>query len=75
MPGRKEPGADSEIARLWFALGRTNVEPLTPQVLTDAQTTVDFFAGLGLIKSYRAASLFDSSFSAALQPATAQALP
>ncbi|MFJ3483154.1 ABC transporter substrate-binding protein [Pseudomonas sp. NPDC090202] len=69
----KRTRADSEIARVWFARARTNVEPLSPQVVTDAQKTVDFFAGLGLIKSYPAQQLFDTSFSTVLQPATAQA--
>ncbi|MGY2208966.1 sulfonate ABC transporter substrate-binding protein, partial [Pseudomonas tolaasii] len=54
---------------------RTSIEPLNPQVVIDAQKTVDFFAGLGLIKAYPAASLFDDSFAASLQPTTAQARP
>ncbi|MBK5001091.1 ABC transporter substrate-binding protein [Pseudomonas sp. S31] len=67
--------ADRDIARAWFAQARTDLAPLNPQVVVDAQKTVDFFAGLGLIKAYPAASLFDQSFSAALaQPATAQAV-
>ncbi len=70
----KRTRADGAIARTWFATARTDLAPLNPQVVVDAQKTVDFFAGLGLIKSYPAASLFDTSFSAALQqPATAQA--
>jgi NitT/TauT family transport system substrate-binding protein len=71
----KRTRADAEIARVWFARARTNVEPLSPQVIADAQKTVDFFAGLGLIKSYPAASLFDQSFSAPLQTATATVQP
>jgi NitT/TauT family transport system substrate-binding protein len=71
----KRTRADAEIARVWFARARTNVEPLSPQVITDAQKTVDFFAGLGLIKTYPAANLFDQSFSAPLQSATAHAQP
>jgi NitT/TauT family transport system substrate-binding protein len=35
----------------------------------EAQKTVDFFASLGLVKSYPAANLFDDSFAASLQPA------
>nr|WP_220462538.1 ABC transporter substrate-binding protein [Pseudomonas putida] len=58
--------ADRDIARLWFARARTDVAPLSPQVIADAQKTVDFFAGIGLIKAYPAASLFDTSFAAAL---------
>nr|WP_245362841.1 ABC transporter substrate-binding protein [Pseudomonas sp. BP8] len=69
----KRTRADSEIARVWFARARTDVAALDPQVITNAQKTVDFFAGLGLIKSYPAASLFDTSFAAALLPAAAQA--
>lgn len=70
----KRTRADRDIARAWFARARTDLAPLNPQVVVDAQKTVDFFAGLGLIKAYPAATLFDTSFSAALQsPATAQA--
>lgn len=58
--------ADRDIVRLWFARARTDVAPLSPQVIADAQKTVDFFAGIGLIKAYPAASLFDTSFAAAL---------
>lgn len=71
----KRTRADRDIARVWFARARTELAPLSPQVIVDAQKTVDFFAGLGLIKAYPAADLFDSSFAAALQPATAQAKP
>lgn len=67
----KSTRADREIARAWFAQARTDLAPLNPQVVVDAQKTVDFFAGLGLIKAYPAGSLFDTSFSPALQ---AQAL-
>ncbi|MFB4391875.1 MULTISPECIES: ABC transporter substrate-binding protein [unclassified Pseudomonas] len=67
----KSTRADREIARAWFAQARTDLAPLNPQVVVDAQKTVDFFAGLGLIKAYPAGSLFDTSFSSALQ---AQAL-
>ena len=62
----KRTRADRDIARAWFARARTDVAPLNPQVIVDAQKTVDFFAGLGLIKAYPAASLFDTSFAAAL---------
>ncbi|MGL4272530.1 MAG: sulfonate ABC transporter substrate-binding protein, partial [Pseudomonas paracarnis] len=46
-----------------------------PQAPIEAQKTVDFFAGLGLVKSYSAATLFDPSFAAALQPAVATTQP
>jgi NitT/TauT family transport system substrate-binding protein len=65
----KRTRADAEIARAWFARARTTVEPLNPQVPVEAQKTVDFFASLGLVKSYPAANLFDDSFAASLQPA------
>lgn len=64
----KRTRADRDIARAWFARARTDVGPLNPQVVQDAQKTVAFFADLGLIKAYSAATLFDDSFSAALQP-------
>ncbi|EKT4482125.1 ABC transporter substrate-binding protein [Pseudomonas putida] len=63
----KRTRADRDIARAWFARARTDVAPLNPQVIVDAQKTVDFFAGLGLIKNYPASSLFDTSFAAALE--------
>lgn len=59
--------ADRDIARAWFARARTDVAALNPQVIVEAQKTVDFFAGLGLIKAYPAASLFDTSFAAAFE--------
>ena len=62
----KRTRADRDIARIWFARARTDIAPLNPQVIVDAQKTVDFFAGLGLIKNYPASSLFDTSFAAAL---------
>nr|WP_277931674.1 MULTISPECIES: ABC transporter substrate-binding protein [unclassified Pseudomonas] len=71
----KRTRADTEIARAWFARARTTVEPLTAQSPVEAQKTVDFFASQGLVKSYSAASLFDDSFSAALQPAVATTQP
>ncbi|AZF05464.1 ABC transporter substrate-binding protein [Pseudomonas sp. R5-89-07] len=71
----KRTRADAEIARVWFARARTTVEPLSAQAPVEAQKTVDFFASQGLVKSYPAASLFDPSFSAALQPAVAQQKP
>lgn len=63
----KRTRADADIARAWFARARTDVAPLNPQVIVDAQKTVDFFAGLGLIKGYPAASLFDTSFAPAFE--------
>lgn len=63
----KRTRADRDIARAWFARARTDVAPLDPQVIVEAQKTVDFFAGLGLIKAYPAASLFDTSFAAAFE--------
>lgn len=71
----KRTRADAEISRAWFARARTTVEPLNPQVPVEAQKTVDFFASLGLVKSYPAAELFDNSFAASLQPASAKAQP
>ncbi|EJN22758.1 ABC transporter, substrate-binding protein, aliphatic sulfonates family [Pseudomonas sp. GM78] len=71
----KRTRADAEIARAWFARARTTVEPLNPQVPVEAQKTVDFFASLGFVKSYPAANLFDNSFAASLQPASAKARP
>lgn len=71
----KRTRADAEIARVWFARARTTVEPLTGQARDEAQKTVDFFASLGLVKSYPAASLFDDSFAASLQSVTAKAKP
>lgn len=71
----KRTRADAEIARVWFARARTTVEPLSAQAPVEAQKTVDFFASQGLVKSYPAASLFDPSFSAALQPAVVQTQP
>ena len=68
----KRTRADAEIARAWFARARTTVEPLSSQVPVEAQKTVDFFASLGLVKSYPAANLFDNSFAASLQPALAK---
>ncbi len=68
--------ADRDIARAWFSRAKTDVGPVTEQNIADAQKTIDFFSGLGLIKSYPAASLFDTSFNAAVQqPATAQVAP
>ncbi|WPO00747.1 ABC transporter substrate-binding protein [Pseudomonas sp. MUP55] len=71
----KRTRADAEIARVWFARARTTVEPLSAEAPVEAQKTVDFFASQGLVKSYPAASLFDPSFSAALQPAVVQTQP
>jgi NitT/TauT family transport system substrate-binding protein len=71
----KRTRADADIARVWFARARTTVEPLTAQSPVEAQKTVDFFAGQGLVKPYAAASLFDDSFAAALQPVVAKTQP
>ncbi|MGZ0717208.1 ABC transporter substrate-binding protein [Pseudomonas palleroniana] len=71
----KRTRADADIARAWFARARTTVEPVTAQSPLEAQKTVDFFASQGLVKSYPAASLFDNSFSAALQPAVVKTQP
>ncbi|TKJ80408.1 MULTISPECIES: ABC transporter substrate-binding protein [Pseudomonas] len=67
--------ADAGIARAWFARARTTVEPVTAQSPAEAQKTVDFFAGQGLVKPYPAANLFDQSFAASLQPAVANNQP
>ena len=64
--------ANREIARAWFARAQTDLGPVREQNIADAQHTVDFFSGLGLVKAYSAASLFDRSFNAAVQPADAQ---
>ena len=71
----KRTRADADIARAWFARARTTVEPLTAQTPVEAQKTVEFFASQGLVKSYPAATLFDPSFTASLQPAVAEAQP
>ncbi|MFQ6346197.1 ABC transporter substrate-binding protein [Pseudomonas sp. R11F] len=71
----KRTRADADIARAWFARARTTVEPVTAQSPLEAQKTVDFFASQGLVKSYPAASLFDNSFSAALQSAVVTTQP
>lgn len=71
----KRTRANADISRAWFARARTTVEPLSPQAPIQAQKTVDFFASLGLVKAYPAASLFDDSFAASLQPAVAKAQP
>ncbi|PVZ15353.1 MULTISPECIES: ABC transporter substrate-binding protein [unclassified Pseudomonas] len=62
----KSSRADSEIARIWFARAQTDVAAPTAETVANAQKTVDFFAGLGLIKTYSAAGLFDTSFAGAL---------
>nr|WP_290447252.1 ABC transporter substrate-binding protein [Pseudomonas sp. 21LCFQ010] len=69
----KRTRADADIARVWFVRAKTDLGPLNEQVIAGAQQTIEFFSGLGLIKSYPAASLFDLSFSAALQPGVAAA--
>ncbi|NBA98691.1 ABC transporter substrate-binding protein [Pseudomonas sp. R5(2019)] len=65
--------ADRDIARSWFARAKTDVSPVNAHSVSEAQKTIDFFSGLGLIKSYQASTLFDDSFGAALQPAVAKA--
>ncbi|WP_407309903.1 ABC transporter substrate-binding protein [Pseudomonas sp. nanlin1] len=60
--------ADADVAQRWFARSATDLGPVNAQAIGQAQQTVDFFSGLGLIKSYSAASLFDDSFASALQP-------
>lgn len=65
--------ANPEIARAWFSRARTDLGPVDEQKIAQAQTTIDFFSGLGLIKSYPAASLFDDSFNAAVQAPATQA--
>lgn len=68
--------ADREIARAWFSRAKTQVGPVDQNKIAAAQQTIDFFSGLGLIKSYPAASLFDDSFKGAFQAqTTTQAAP
>jgi NitT/TauT family transport system substrate-binding protein len=68
--------ADRDIARTWFARARTDLGPVTPVNIAEAQKTIDFFGGLGMIRSYPAATLFDTTFNAAVQqPSTAQVAP
>lgn len=69
----KHTRADESVARAWFARARTDIGRVTPAAIEQAQQTVDFFAGLGLVKGYPAERLFDSSFTSTLQPTTAQA--
>lgn len=38
----KRTRADRDIARAWFARARTDVAALNPQVIVEAQKTVDF---------------------------------
>ncbi|MBD1550686.1 ABC transporter substrate-binding protein [Pseudomonas typographi] len=65
--------ADADIARVWFAHARTDLVPVDARAISDAQQTIDFFAGLGQIHSYPAARIFDPSFGAALAPDVATA--
>lgn len=60
--------ADQAIAQAWFARAQTELQPVSAQAIAQAQNTIDFFSGLGLIKAYPAASLFDNSFNPALAP-------
>jgi NitT/TauT family transport system substrate-binding protein len=59
--------ADSEVARRWFERSATVVLPITPQVISQAQQTIDFFNGAGLTKSYPAGTVFDDSFASAFK--------
>ncbi|WP_420893624.1 ABC transporter substrate-binding protein [Pseudomonas oryzihabitans] len=60
--------ADAAIAQAWFARARTAIGPVTPAAIAQAQRTVDFFAGEGLVKGYEASRLFYDGFQAALEP-------
>ena len=68
--------ADAEVARRWFERSATVVLPITPQVIAQAQQTIDFFNGAGLTKAYPAGTVFDDSFTQVLdgtEQASAQA--
>jgi NitT/TauT family transport system substrate-binding protein len=58
--------ADAAIAQAWFARARTSVGPVTPAAIAQAQRTVDFFAGEGLVKGYDASRLFYDGFAQSL---------
>ncbi|MCU1717083.1 ABC transporter substrate-binding protein [Pseudomonas sp. 5P_3.1_Bac2] len=60
--------ADQAIAQAWFARAQTVLQPVSEQGIQAAQQTIDFFSGLGLIKAYPAASLFDNSFNPVFVP-------
>ncbi|MEH3024242.1 MAG: ABC transporter substrate-binding protein [Pseudomonas oryzihabitans] len=58
--------ADAAIARAWFARARTSLGPVTPAAIAQAQRTVEFFAGEGLVKGYDASRLFYDGFATSL---------
>lgn len=58
--------ADADVARGWFERSATVVQPISPEAITQAQETIDFFNKEGLTKAYPAATVFDDSFSAVL---------
>ena len=60
--------ADAAIAQAWFARARTAIGPVTPAAIAQAQRTVDFFAGEGLVKGYDASRLFYDGFGTSLAP-------
>ena len=60
--------ADAAIAQAWFARARTSIGPVTPAAIAQAQRTVDFFAGEGLVKGYDASRLFYDGFGTSLAP-------
>ena len=60
--------ADAAIAQAWFARASTAIGPVTPAAITQAQRTVDFFAGEGLVKGYDASRLFYDGFGTSLAP-------
>jgi NitT/TauT family transport system substrate-binding protein len=59
--------ADPEVARRWFERSATVVLPITPQVISQAQQTIDFFNDAGLTKTYPAGTVFDDSFASAFK--------
>jgi NitT/TauT family transport system substrate-binding protein len=68
----KKNHSDPAIAVQWFNRERTQVEPITPKVLADAQVTADFLVRAGVLdKPYDVKPLFDSRFNAFLAPAAA----
>ncbi|ORC54541.1 sulfonate ABC transporter substrate-binding protein [Pseudomonas floridensis] len=62
--------ADAQVARRWFSRAQITVAPITPDVVSGAQQTIDFFSDAGLTKRYPAASVFDESFNSALEKQT-----
>lgn len=67
----KNTRADEQVARAWFARARTDIGPVTPAAIEQAQQTADFFAEQGLVSGYPVKRLFDDSFSSVLAPETA----